>query len=375
MADYDIVPESDDVAEARRQLDPLRSGSSSFATTAYELLTAEDAAKLPAMKWLVKGVLPRTGLVVLYGPSGSGKSFVAFDLASAVAGDAAQWCGRRVAVHVPVTIVCLEGSAGIGQRTQAWKQYHRRAQSPRMRVVMRQPFNFLEPAQVEALGRAIVEAGCAGGLTIVDTLNRATEGADENSALDMGRVIASADRLQQLVGGLLMVVHHAGKDSTKGMRGHSSLRSAADAALEVTNASGQRTLRIDKAKDAIDDLKIPFRLETVVLGQDEDGDPITSCVVVPDELPSAATGPGYPKGPQQVAAINALGPVLCESKHFNKTGAPAGRPCIPVEQAIETVAGALTVEPRRKKNRARRLVEALVASRVLGICDDWLWRN
>lgn len=69
-----------------------------------------------------------------------------------------------------------------------------------------QPFQLAEPEQVEALGAVLPHRG----VVIVDTLNRAAPGLDENSSQDMGRILAGMKRLQGITGGLVLVVHHTG---------------------------------------------------------------------------------------------------------------------------------------------------------------------
>jgi phage/plasmid primase-like uncharacterized protein len=55
-------------------------------TMRFKLLSGADLYNAPAMKWLIRGLLPRTGLAALYGPSGCGKSFLMLDIACALAG-------------------------------------------------------------------------------------------------------------------------------------------------------------------------------------------------------------------------------------------------------------------------------------------------
>lgn len=244
----------------------------------YKLLTAADIAALPPLKWLVRGVLPAEGLAALYGPSRSGKSFLALDLFAAVS-EGRRWFDCRVSV-APVVYVCLEGEAGFKVRVQAWERHHGRGLPDGMRVVL-QSFKLTEAQDIAELAAAIVAAGGAGAVVVLDTLNRAAPTADENSSRDMGEILEGAKALQGLVGGLVVLVHHSGKDQTRGMRGHSSMFAALDAAIEVTREGDRRAWNIAKSKDGADGVGYPFALEVVPLGEDEYGDPITSCVAVP----------------------------------------------------------------------------------------------
>jgi hypothetical protein len=121
-------------------------------------------------------------------------------------------------------------------------------------------------------------------LVVIDTVARVMAGTDENSGRDMGGFIAAARRIEDAAGGVVVAIHHSGKDTTRGARGHSSLRAAADAEIEVTrDDSGIRTAKITKLRDGEDGATFAFRLECVPLGPDGDR---KSCVLAQtDETP------------------------------------------------------------------------------------------
>ncbi len=131
-------------------------------------------------------------------------------------------------------------------------------------------------------GRVIASGG-AGGLLVIDTLNRAAIGADEHASRDMGEIMDAAKQLQAKLGGLVLMAHHSGKDQSRGLRGHSSLIAALDANIEVVKAEQRREWRTAKVKDGEDDKGRAFRLQVVDIGNDDDGEPLTSCVVVPED--------------------------------------------------------------------------------------------
>ena len=96
----------------------------------------------------------------------------------------------------------------------------------------------------------------------------------------MGAIVKATTDIQKNIGGLILFVAHTGKDQTKEIRGHSSLLAALDAAIKVKNTYG-RVWEMNKAKEAEDGSTYCFRLHSVELGTDEDGEPVTSCVVIP----------------------------------------------------------------------------------------------
>ena len=237
---------------------------------------------------------------------------------------------------------------------------------------MLQSFKLTDPQDVDDLAAAVLTAG-AGAVVILDTLNRAAPDADENASSDMGRILEAAKTLQRLTAGLVVVVHHTGKDATKGLRGHSSLFAALDAAVEVTRDGDRREWKVAKAKDGQDGAAHSFRLEVVDLGEDEEGETATSCVVAPDDAPQDLTRSRLPKGGNQKVVLDALGELLRKAAAFGRAGAPPSRPCVETETAVEAIAPRLTCEPLRRKERTRQALTGLVASGVLTCREGWLW--
>ena len=338
----------------------------------FKLLSGADLCAAPPMRWMVRGVLPLDGLAALYGPSGSGKSFLVLDVAAAVAGGAYDWFGRRV-TQCPVTYCALEGEAGMGKRVNAWSLHNKKPVPACLRFIT-QPVDMLDGGDVGDLAKAVQAAGGAGGLVILDTLNRAAPGADENSSVDMGNIIAAAKRLQNLTGGLVLLVHHTGKDATKGLRGHSSLYAALDGAIEVNKTDSRREWGVAKSKDDETGTVHAFKLETVTVGHDDEGEEVTSCVAVPDDSVDAVKRVKLPSGGNQKIALDALGEPLRTSKEFGKDGAPHGHPCIRLDEAVGLVAERLTCDAKRRIERAQQALTALVAKQVYGVKGDWLWR-
>ncbi|CAN0451608.1 unnamed protein product, partial [Phaeothamnion confervicola] len=116
---------------------------------------------------------------------------------------------------------------------------------------------------------------------IVDTLNRAMPGGDENASEDMGRMIAAGAKVKNALGVFFMFVHHAGKNETRGARGHSSLKAATDFELLVKRSSGQtREVVAEKVRDGEDSKSLfSFQLESIEVEYDVNGEAITSCAV------------------------------------------------------------------------------------------------
>ena len=335
----------------------------------FKLLSGADLSNAPPVRWMVRGVLPLEGLAALYGPSGSGKSFLVLDVAACVAGGAYDWFGHRV-TQCPVTYCALEGEAGMGKSVHAWSQHHQKPVPEFLRFIA-QPFDLLDVAD---LAKAVQSVGGTGGLVILDTLNRAAPGADENSSVDMGRIIAAAKQLQNRTGGLVLLVHYTGKDATKGLRGHSSLYAALDGAIEVNRTDCRREWSVAKSKDNETGTVHAFKLEIVTVGHDDEGEEITSCVAVADDSCEVVKRVKLPSGGNQKIALDALGEPLHKSCEFGKDGAPAGHPCIRLDDAVSLVTERMVCEGKHKSSHAKEAVTGLVARGIYRVKGDWLWR-
>lgn len=237
-------------------------------------LRLDELQQMPRASWLIKGVLPTQGLACLYGPSGVGKSFALLDMGLSIA-RGVEWQGQRV-THAAVIHIAAEGGHGFSQRLEVYGKRHGVD-------VARFPF-FVCPsgfdlrsgpdvAEVVAMAEEVSAQGLRVGLVVIDTLNRVLPGADENAASDMSAAVAGMAQIAEKLGCLVAIVHHSGKDASKGARGHSSLRAAMDTELSVDRAdtdSPLRIIKVTKQRDGADDLKFGFTLEPTFLRYDED---------------------------------------------------------------------------------------------------------
>ena len=240
----------------------------------------------------VQGVLMERGAAVVYGESNSGKTFWTTDLALHVAAGK-PWNGRRVDQGGVVYCV-LEGGNGFRNRASAWRQAHADPDDPDVRLpfaAVPAAINLCDPdADTSRLIETVQAAGQAMGqpvkLVVVDTLARAMAGGNENAPDDMGALVANMDRIRAETGACVLFVHHCGKDAARGARGHSSLRAAVDTEIEVVASDTARTATVVKQRDLAKGSTFGFRLDPVVLGRNQHGEDVTTCVVSPDAAAS-----------------------------------------------------------------------------------------
>ncbi len=252
-----------------------------------------DDVEREEISWLVKGVLPLWGLVMLYGPSGSYKSFFSLWLASQVAKGQDVLGGRSMGSGV--AYVAAEGAGGMRARVQALRR-REGGWGGRIGLISIAPNlcsdNDVEQLRVALAGMkdAMAAAGNVLRLVIIDTMAASTPGAEENSSQSMGAVLA---RLQTLAAALkvcVLIVHHVGKNAELGPRGWSGMIANADGAIELQRKNDDGTVvgTLVKVKDGEAGRKFAFGLKQVELGVDPDGDPVTSCIVDWRDLPAAA---------------------------------------------------------------------------------------
>ena len=328
----------------------------------FTLLGINDLAALPPTEHLIKGILPSSGLAAIYGPSGSGKTFLALDLMMTVACQA-DWFGHKVK-NVPVVYVGLEGKGGINNRIKAWRTKNPNLNPSNFKIILNN-FDLMKQCDVDALVQAIIDDEMHQGLIVIDTLNQASPSADENSSKDMGTIIKNLKGLQETTGGLVLIVHHTGKNTAQGLRGHSSLKAALDANIEVTGGDKKSWL-LEKSKDGEDGKSFGFRLKVHTLGTDGDGDPITSCTVERDHT-SIFTKP-EPSGSQQKVALKAVKQELANSPNQK----------LKAEDCVTAIANTLTaLQSNKRNNRARLILGTLTANGFLSseLIDDvgWVW--
>ncbi|MGF1628535.1 MAG: AAA family ATPase [Kiloniellaceae bacterium] len=258
-----------------------------------ELVAFKDILVSNAPAYLVKGLIPLNGMIVVWGEPKCGKSFLVYDVAMAIA-RCSDYRGRRVKGG-PVVYVACEGATGFRARMTAYRQRFelsdRTADVPLYLV----PDMLGLPTDQNALITSIrLTLGQVRPVLIVlDTLNRSLEG-DENAPKDMTAYVRACDAIRDAFGCAVIVVHHCGTEG-KRPRGHTSLTGAADCQIAVKR-SGERVISatVEYMKDGPEGEALHSRLEVVTVGQDEDGDDITSCVVVEAE-PSSRTTSATPE--------------------------------------------------------------------------------
>lgn len=234
-----------------------------------ELLSVGDLDQMPARQWVVPGLVPDDGLVCLYGAPGTGKTFVALDMAMSVACGCSHWHGRPLPSHgtaAGVVYVAAEGIRGMRSRVATWFSNADAATAAEAANIsfVSHAVNLSSEDQATSFADTLVRHQHAANtpvrLVIFDTLARCAVGADENSSQEMGVVVDHLDRIRRRIsassgaGCTAMVVHHSGKSAPAVMRGSSAVLGAMDTAIALLAVgNGGVELRVTKQKEGPED--------------------------------------------------------------------------------------------------------------------------
>lgn len=313
---------------------------------------ATFAAGKPAPQ-IVQGWLPQAELAVIVGETGSGKSFFAFDLAAAIA-RGALWRGQHKTKALRVACVIAEGTAGARIRVAAYAEHHGIALNDLDIIAFPHSPNLMTREDTRDLIAAIQKHAPV-GVVVIDTLAQVTPGSNESASEDMGKALAHFKAIHRATGALILAIHHLGKDPSKGARGHSSLKAAANAEITISRNGSLRTATVTKMKDGADGQFMQFRLLVVPVGADEDGTPVDSCVLEHVHVQETASA-------REPAGKN----TKLVWKVVNDLAGLGGRETS-VPAVLTTAAEALVHDPSKVRDRRRDLaVQALQALKDMG---------
>ena len=330
--------------------------------------------------YLIEGILPRTGVTVIWGPSGCGKSFITQDLVMHIAMGWA-YRGRRTKEGT-VIYFAAEGASGFRARVEAFRR-------EKLVEADRPPFYMIDATislikDHSELVRSI-RVGLSEGepaVVVLDTLNRTFDGS-ESSDEAMTAYVNAAHAIKTAFGCAVIIVHHSGHN-TERMRGHTALLGAADASISVKHdASNNIVMAVEKMKDGTTGDEFVSRLKSVNVGVDENGEAISSCVVEPVDLaPAAKSAQNAPKlkvltksGKTALTAItramDEVGEVPPACSHI-----PADVKCVTIEQwrnfAYRT--GISTSSEARARQQAfKRASEELIGEGHVVVWDPYAW--
>jgi hypothetical protein len=340
------------------------------------------------VEWLIEGVIPKKAFVALYAPPASFKSFVALDIAECIA-TGREFLTKTVKHQGAVLYIAGEGHGGIGARIKAMKKLHNTPAGAPVFFLRKQVNLRSSATDIQDLIQAVDDIQATHDikfeLVVIDTLARAFGGGNENASEDMGAFITAAGAIQGRYDCALLVVHHAGKDATKGLRGHSSLLGAVDTELEIIRIEDapKGILHISKQKDGEDGQRYGFQMITVELSTTLIGfDSISSLAVQVDNEMDVNRGRNEPSAPPKRSGLgtnnsNALKALHAAIKKFGMMETINGmrNKAIKIDQwrdEYKAMCGSDTDADTFKK-LWWRVKNQLIEAEKVAVFKDWCW--
>jgi len=356
--------------------------------------------KVTAPRMLIKGIVPYRGILFIGGQSGAGKTFIACHMANSLASEES-FFGRAVKERVASAIVSKEGTENIGNRLTADAQA-RGLDIRQLPIAWRGDLPEIKTAEdVDRVARELLELadkvksrfGVRCGASFFDTIAANFQMEDENSNAEIAKVIGKLRDFEAKTSGLVIPVHHYGKQDAAGLRGGSLWRGGADVVLSVladrddrTGKVSGRELALAKARDGLEGPIAPFELKPHDLGLDEDGEPFCSLVVIPGEPGQSTVRARRPKADSRSVItlreavseaidtagkdirVRADGPIV-RAVEVRNVRAEFYRRYVTAEDDPKKAAEAA-------KKAFRRLLDKLPADMATATEDsrEWLWR-
>lgn len=312
----------------------------------FALISANEFSRRPLPKWLIKGILPMAELGVMFGEPGCGKTFLTLDQAMAIA-RGIDWYGHKTK-QGRVVYVAAEAPGSVAMRVRAYATYHGVALETLDFQFIDEAPSFLKPGDAKLIAEQI------GGyptpsVIYIDTLASIMAGGDEGGSVDMGMAISQAKILHDLTGAMIVLIHHCGKDSTKGARGWSGLHGAADVEIEISNVQNPRIFKVTKQKDGKLADELGFDIISVDLEEDEDGDMVTSCITIQTSVIVKKDKKTEKLGPVEELIIDA----------YKRLKTADREDLIEVEEVVARVKEKMPVDPNKRDQRTGRIIRSI----------------
>jgi putative DNA primase/helicase len=244
----------------------------------WKIHRGSSILEIPPQQWTVPGWIPTDSLVAVYAAPGVGKSFYALSMALEIA-RGGEWLGTPLEA-APVLYIAGERLTTLRDRAEAWSTYHEELNPENLimpEFTGRTP-QLRDGADVLALCELIEAEGVR--FVVIDTYATLTQGLDENAAGATGEVMGYLQQIRKATkGGTVLLVHHAGKNATAGMRGSTAFLGAVDMTHKIEPAGdGRLSATVDMSNAGASPLPEYFEIVTVPLEPFE-GEPRSSAIL------------------------------------------------------------------------------------------------
>jgi hypothetical protein len=272
------VVKSTEAGEVLEEVAPLSEIDRRIAYFKSHLLRGSQLLEMKPQSWLVPNWLPSDAVVAVYAAPGVGKSFYALTLSLEIA-RGGSWIGTPLEKQ-RVLYVAAEKATTLRDRAEAWCLFH--GEEFPQEFLMEPPPTppqLNRPIDVEALCRLIKEEQAR--FVVLDTYAMMLQGVEENSSKESGAVIDALSQLRQATnGGTVLIVHHSGKDSSKGLRGSSALLAAVDLTIEISsNGVGRLQANVRKSNAGTEPMAEHYTLNSFNLGNHDEEERMSAVLI------------------------------------------------------------------------------------------------
>ncbi len=242
-----------------------------------QLLTVADILALEPPPPFIGDWLDLGMLATMPGKYGSLKSFAAMSMCLSVA-TGTPWLGQTIHQTGPAIYCSLEGSYTLRPRVAGWLEHTNRDAADGF-WVLDQRINLLDPASVEAFLTVLDDVKPL--LVVIDTLSKATPGAEENSKPDVSRAYTALDEMRRTTNGTILTVHHTGHSASGRGRGFSGFEDDLDVVLALEGQWKEGPVRLVSQKQKARENPAPIWLS---LAASLTGHPVVVPTVDPDTV-------------------------------------------------------------------------------------------
>ena len=347
----------------------------------FELIPFDEIRVGGVPSYLVRGLIPRHGLTLVFGPMKSGKTFFMIDLMMHVALDR-EYRGHRVKGGCVVYCV-LEGPHGFRGRIEAFRRHKMAApveDVPFHLVAARMSFTADHGELIDDI-RVALGDDRPPAVIVIDTLRRSLEGSESDDE-DIAAYVGAADRVREAFGCAIVLVHHSGLEAGR-PRGHTSLGAAVDAQLACTkDKSGKVTVEVQLMRDGPEGETLHSQLREVDIGFDDDGLPMSSCVLdaEPDVATASRRQAEKKMSAKHVLALQALNEAIAAfgrspPPEMSEIPADVEKVVSKRQWIVQATKRGISDSDRESAPRmavGRALIELQTAGKI-GVWDDYVW--
>ena len=246
----------------------------------FNLVTKADFEKQGDMEWLIDGLIVRKTINMIVGKSGDTKSFLALHMGLGLAHKRDFFSlDSDIDDEIPVLFNALEGAYGLKNRIDGWCKYWSKEHPDNFSVLEGNPV-LNNDDSVDEYIEYLQSINFKDGVLFIDTYNQATPSMNENDAGATGQVMANCQRIIQVTGATIFLIHHSGKSEDSEYRGSSAIMGAMDTMIGVKSTGKDwYEWTIKKIKDGEVGTSYKYQTERVDLGVTAKGKPKNTLII------------------------------------------------------------------------------------------------